>query len=50
LIAECSLVCMQPCSTPFVGFVSYRCPGSKICYPYHSRPSVLNFDSQFLFL
>jgi hypothetical protein len=27
-------------SSPFVGFVSYHCPGSKICYLYRSPPSI----------
>ena len=36
--------CRQRCSTPFwpfVGFVSYHCPSSKICYPYRSPPSLI---------
>jgi hypothetical protein len=42
LIAECSLICR---AFPLVGFVSYHCPGSKICYLYPSPPSIsiLNF-------
>ena len=51
-IAECSLVCRQPCSTPFwpfVGFVSYHCPSSKICYPYRSPPSLISIPNFYFY-
>jgi hypothetical protein len=47
LIAEYCLICGQPCSTPFVGFVSQHWFQNLLSVLF---PSVLNFDSQFLFL
>jgi hypothetical protein len=49
LIAECSRVCRQPCSTPFGGFVSYHCPGSKICYPYRSPPTLISIPNFYFY-
>jgi hypothetical protein len=50
LIAQCSLICRQPCSTPFGLLLAlYRTtalvPKFAICIV-----PLLNFDSQFLFL